>query len=177
MKGHVDQYRVSNGLAFNDQTKKFFHIDSAKGTVDRFDFDIISGTIKNRMVWFTLQKKNIPGVPDGMVIDADGNLWVAVFGAGRVIKIDGAKPESLLDTITLPAAQVHFAFSKPFLGVFDFLQITSVAFGGTNFDELYVTTGNVADAGRSTAEFPEGVTFRITGIGAKGLPAPSFKLD
>lgn len=108
LRSHVDQYRVSNGLAFNDKSKKFFHIDSAKKTIDRFDFDITSGIINDRKVWFTLQKKNIPGLPDGMVIDADGNLWVAVFGAGRVIKIDGAKPESLLDTVTLPAAQVRF---------------------------------------------------------------------
>jgi hypothetical protein len=53
-----------------------------------------------------LQKLSITGIPDGMTIDSDGNLWVAVFGGGRVLKVDGSKSETLLDTIEIPAEQV-----------------------------------------------------------------------
>jgi hypothetical protein len=53
-----------------------------------------------------LQKLSIPGIPDGMTIDSDGNLWVAVFGGSRVLKVDGSKSETLLDTIDIPAEQV-----------------------------------------------------------------------
>lgn len=47
------------------------------------------------------------GLPDGQTIDTDGNLWVAVFNGGCVIKIDPRKPETLLETIVLPAKQVQ----------------------------------------------------------------------
>lgn len=54
---------------------------------------------------FDLDKHNIPGVPDGMTIDADGNLWVAVFNGARLLKINPNTSE-LLDTIYFPAKQV-----------------------------------------------------------------------
>lgn len=60
----------------------------------------------NKQVHFSLSEHNIPGLPDGMTIDTDGNLWVAVFNGSRVIQIDGKKPETLLQTIELPAKQV-----------------------------------------------------------------------
>lgn len=41
-----------------------------------------------------------------MAIDTDGNLWVAVFGAYRLIKVDPRRPETLLQTIEIPANQV-----------------------------------------------------------------------
>lgn len=57
---------------------------------------------------FTLSKNGIDGFPDGMTIDVDGNLWVAVFNGYRVIKIDPRKPETLLQTIEIPAKQVFY---------------------------------------------------------------------
>jgi gluconolactonase len=45
LKSQVDNIKIANGLAFNDKTKKMFHIDSLKGTVDQFDFDITAGTV------------------------------------------------------------------------------------------------------------------------------------
>lgn len=106
--------------------------------------------VANREVIFILAKHSIPGVPDGQAIDTDGNLWVAVFGGGRVIKIDPRTPETILDTIYFPAKQ-----------------ITSVAFGGSNLDELYVTSANIVseDYERGTEG---GILYRVTGIGVKG---------
>jgi gluconolactonase len=45
LKSQVDNIKLSNGLAFNDKTKKMFYIDSLKGTVDQFDFDITTGSV------------------------------------------------------------------------------------------------------------------------------------
>lgn len=56
---------------------------------------------------FTLEQHQIQGGLDGMAIDTDGNLWIAVFNGFKVIKIDPRKPESLLETIDIPAKQVR----------------------------------------------------------------------
>ncbi|XP_063918059.1 regucalcin-like [Zophobas morio] len=157
---HVGEIRASNGLAFNDKTQKMYYIDTLKGAVDRFDLDVVEGKVSERKVWFTLKEHNVPGFPDGMTIDTDGNLWVAVFEGSRIIKVDGSKPETLLDTIEMPARQV-----------------TSLAFGGPNLDELYATTGTFAFGGDKPEPPVNGATYRITGLGVKGAPAVRFKLN
>lgn len=161
VKEVADQITISNGLAFNADIKKMYYIDTVTKTVDEFDFDIELGTIKNRHPIFTLSNHDIPGGPDGMAIDTDGNLWVATFGGGRIIKIDPRKPETLLYTISLPAKQV-----------------TSAAFGGRNLDELYVTTARVQlDKNEELLLPPEnGGLYRITGLGARGFKGEKFVL-
>ncbi|KAG5887000.1 hypothetical protein JTB14_024216 [Gonioctena quinquepunctata] len=154
-KNNVQKYRtevgISNGIAFNEQLQKMYYNDSFRGTVDQYDWDQ-QGTLKNLKPIFTKEKHGISeGIFDGMTIDTDGNLWVAVFGESKVIKIDPRRPETLLESIELPANQV-----------------TSVAFGGTNLDELWVTSGTLPDVPVG----PKGGSlFRITGINAKGFPA------
>jgi len=155
----VERIRIANGLAFNDKTKKLFYIDSLKGTVDQYDFDIINGKISNGKVFFTLSQQKLSGLPDGMTIDTNGNLFVANFGGGRVLKIDGKKPETLLETINLPA-----------------VEITSVAFGGKNLDELYVTSASLEYEGKTPEQPVNGATYRVTGTGSKGFPGVSFKI-
>ena len=55
---------------------------------------------------FDLESHGIPGFPDGMTIDTNGNLWVAVFNASRLLHVDPRTSE-LLTTISLPAKQVR----------------------------------------------------------------------
>ena len=45
-----------------------------------------------------------------MTIDSDGNLWVAAVAAGRVLKVDGGKPETLLDTVHFPTEYVDIYY-------------------------------------------------------------------
>ncbi|KAJ8967886.1 hypothetical protein NQ314_002591 [Rhamnusium bicolor] len=150
---------ISNGIAFITERKKMYYIDSPKQTIDELDFDIVNGTVANRNPIFTLARHDIPGSPDGMTIDTDGNLWVALFGGSRVIKIDPRKSETHLDTIRLPAKQ-----------------ITSVAFGGPNLDELYVTSGRLTIGGEELLPPDNGAVFKITGLNARGLPGVSAVL-
>lgn len=156
---HVSKIGISNGLAWSTALNKFYYIDSHRGTVDEYDFDIKNGTISNGKPIFSLEKNNVPGVPDGMAIDTDGNLWVAVFNGNRIIKIDPRKPETLLESIPIPAQQV-----------------TSVAFGGPNLDEIYVTTAKFTIDGNVLAPPNHGGTYRVTGINATGLPGVSVIL-
>lgn len=65
----------------------------------------INQFVANCEAVFDLEKYGIPGVPDGMTMDSDGNLWVAVFDGGRILHINPQTKE-LINTITFPAKQV-----------------------------------------------------------------------
>jgi gluconolactonase len=106
---------------------------------------------------FTIDGKRPTFVPDGMTIDANGSLYVATFGASKVFKINPATGAIELE-INFPAEQV-----------------TSAAFGGPNLDILYVTTA--AKEFKSPQPPPAGKLFKVTGLGVKGLPMKSVKLN
>lgn len=110
-----------------------------------------------------------------MTIDTDGNIWVAVFGASSVLKIDPMKPETLLETITLPSKQVCLRSINWLydMSSYIFFQPTSVAFGGENLDELYVTSANFKFNNVELSPPIDGGTYRITGLNVKGYPGVS----
>ncbi|CAH1980091.1 unnamed protein product [Acanthoscelides obtectus] len=154
VKSHRREIGIANGLAFDPKRNKMYYIDSFAGTVDQYDIDFTTGTLSNLQ---PICNRSTHGLDhclfDGMTIDSNGNLWVAVFNGSRVIQIDPRVPDKLLQTIEMPVPHV-----------------TSVAFGGDNFDELYVTTARFSP----TPGPLEGCTFRVTGINAKGLPPDEF---
>src|SRR5262249_56057889 len=94
-------------------------VESGPGVVHAFTFDAERGTISDRQVLVTLAEE--VGAPDGMTVDTDGDLWVAVYGGGRVHRYspDGELRQALL----VPARQS-----------------TSCAFAGHGLNRLYVTT-------------------------------------
>lgn len=110
---------ISNGLAWSERGDLVYYIDTARRSVDAFDFDAASGAFANRRVVASFEG---PGSPDGMTIDDEGCLWVALWGGSRVERIDPNSGERL--------AIVHVAAS----------QVTSAAFGGPRRDVLYLTT-------------------------------------
>lgn len=125
IKSHLDKVSIANGLAWDTKKNKFYYIDSPTRKVDVFDYNAKTGTISklknyvyellkkckiiyvlgNRQTAFDFDKYDIPGVPDGMTIDTDGNLWVAVFDGARVLHINPCSGE-LMTTIDIPAKQV-----------------------------------------------------------------------
>lgn len=147
---------ISNGLAWNMEDHSFYYIDSLEKAVTRYDYDVKTGEISNKRHIFDLAKHGIEGFPDGMTIDTEGYLYVAVFSGSCVIKIDPKKDE-LLQKIPIPVEQV-----------------TSVTFGGPKLDVLYVTTASMTIG--STQHPPAGALFKVTGLGAKGHPNLAVKL-
>lgn len=94
------------------------------------------------------------GGPDGMTIDENGDLWVAVFGTGTILNVNGNSGK-LIRKVNLPL-----------------LQVTSVAFGGKDLDELYVTSGAFKLSEQDKQRYPlSGCTLKITGLGVKGRRA------
>ncbi|XP_072380394.1 regucalcin-like [Diabrotica undecimpunctata] len=161
---HRDNVGCSNGLAFDYKLKKLYYNDSLKGTLDEYDFDIESGTISNLNhvlknfgddqsgdKVLVLDPEEFSGVCDGMTIDSEGNLWVVIIGSSKIVQIKPGKPATILQSVEFPTPQ-----------------ITSIAFGGPNLDELYVTSANFSS--QPKGESP-GCLFRVTGLNCKGIPA------
>jgi len=114
-------YKVTNGPAFSPDGRLMYHNDSARQVTYVFDLDGV-GSASNRRVLLQFGKGD--GYPDGMTVDAEGCLWIA-FWDGWCLRRFSPKGE-LLQTIEMPVA-------KP----------TSCAFGGSNLDELYVTSASI----------------------------------
>jgi sugar lactone lactonase YvrE len=97
-----------------------------------------------------------PGNPDGLTVDAEGCVWVALFGGSAVHRYtpDG----DLLAVVPIPAAQV-----------------TACTFGGPNLDRLYITTSRegLDDAAQATQPLA-GALFSVDVPGVRGLPALEF---
>lgn len=113
---------VSNGLGWSPDGARLYYIDSPTKRIDVFAYDPATGVAGNRRVFADLSASD--GVPDGLTVDADGCVWVAIWGGGvlRRFAPDG-RPDAVLQ---LPVA-------KP----------TSCAFGGPGMSDLYVTTARV----------------------------------
>ncbi len=149
----VDGVTTSNGTAWSPDGRKLYFIDSATQGVDVFDYDVATGAARNRTRLVTIDRAS--GIPDGMTVDADGDLWVACFGGGSVRCFSSVG--DLVDEIRLPVSQV-----------------TSCAFGGPGYSELYVTSASYRMTARQLEREPlAGATF-VCRPGVVGLPPAMF---
>jgi len=115
----VENLIVSNGLGWSPDNKRFYLTDTIKKTIYRYPFDIDNATLGEVEVFITVSEEGI--YPDGLAIDSEENIWVAMWGAGKIVcyKKDG----SILSSIELPAKNV-----------------TSCCFGGKDLKTLFVTS-------------------------------------
>jgi D-xylonolactonase len=142
----LDDAGLSNGMAFSRDWTQFFHTDSKRRVIRRFDFDASSGAITNPSVFAEVPEAE--GVPDGLTMDAEGYLWSARWDGSCVVRYapDGAEERR----VALPVKKVSCA-----------------AFGGPGYDELYVTT---AGGNRKAEEgMSAGALFRLR-PGVRGMP-------
>ncbi|GAA0806063.1 SMP-30/gluconolactonase/LRE family protein [Faecalicatena orotica] len=112
-----------NGLGWTKDSKKMYFIDSQTYTVQEFDFDLEKGSISNGRIAVEVPKEM--GLPDGMTVDDDGMLWIALWGGGCVSRWN-PKTGELLCKIEVPAKNV-----------------TACTFGGPDMNELYITTAKM----------------------------------
>lgn len=115
----VGDITIANGLDWSLDNRTLYYIDSATQRIDRFDFDPHTGDLSNRCPLIEIPPRE--GLPDGMTVDAEGHIWVALFRAGIVRRYSPSGKAEM--QVVLPASLV-----------------TSCAFGGREFDELYITT-------------------------------------
>ena len=151
----LDSVSISNGIVWTADRKTMYYNDTPTGTIQGFDYDDKTGEISNRRVVVRIARGG--GSPDGMTIDADGNLWVALWGSGSVGKFD-PRTGQLLQKIIVPAPNV-----------------SSCAFGGKNLETLYITTARAWVSEEKLKEFPlSGGLFAVK-PGVRGVPAEFYK--
>jgi sugar lactone lactonase YvrE len=115
---------ISNGMAWSLDARTLYYIDSASQDIWAFDYDRRTGNIYNRRIAFRIPKRL--GLPDGMTIDVEGMLWVALWGGGRVARWN-PQTGNLLETIRLPVSLV-----------------TSCSFGGPGLSVLFITSARTS---------------------------------
>lgn len=140
-------YTIANGPALMPGSEHLFHTDSKLGHVYRYRI-ADDGSLHDRSIFLDFAESD--GTPDGMTFDAEGGLWIALWGAGR---IERYAPDASLDrSIALPAAQ-----------------LTSCAFAGADLDRLFVTSAAEDD----TASPHAGALFEVD-AGVRGFAPRQF---
>jgi sugar lactone lactonase YvrE len=145
----LENVTISNGLEWSPDGSLAYYNDTPTQRVDVFDYDGESGLTGRRPF------AEIPaeaGGPDGLTVDDEGGVWVALYGGGAVRRYN---PEGVLDeVIEVPAEQV-----------------TACTFGGSNLDQLFITTSR---EGLGGGDDPlAGSVFR-SAVGVASLPVREF---
>ncbi len=141
---------ISNGLAWSPDGCIAYHVDSVTRTVSSYRFEATDGSLHDRGTVITVGAAR--GVPDGITVDAEGGVWVALWDGGGVHRYSASG--ELDEIISLPARRV-----------------TACTFGGVDLTDLYITTSRV---GVPPGEQPAaGALFRSQ-PGVPGLPVTPF---
>ena len=153
----LDNLSVSNGLVWTADKRTMYFIDTPTRKVQKFAFDNETGSISKQSDVIRIPESE--GKPDGMTIDAEGNLWIALYGGGAV----GCwHPETgeMLQKVTVPAPHT-----------------TSCAFGGEDLATLYITSARDGMAEDQLKKYPESGGIFAVKPGVKGVPAELFRSE
>ncbi|CAH0402491.1 unnamed protein product [Chilo suppressalis] len=152
---------ISNGMAWAPNNTILYYVDSETKKIDAFDFDLAEGTISKRRTILNLQKQGYAtAIPDGITIDKDGFLWVALMFNGSVLRID---PDSrrITETIKLPTSRT-----------------TSVTWAGPGLRHLVITTSRRNMAAEQLQEEPlAGSIFFFYHLNTSGIPSHKLQFE
>ena len=139
---------VSNGLEWSPDGALAYYADTATHRIDVFDYDRDAG-LTGRRPFVVLGED---GNPDGLTVDAEGGIWVALHGSGAVHRYDAAGRLDAVVEVPTP-------------------QVTACTLGGPRLDQLFVTTSR---EGMGPDDDPlAGALFRVD-AGVRGRPVREF---
>ncbi len=148
---------VSNGIGWSPDYNTMYYTDTQTFRLDAFDFDRQSGELSNRRI--VLRVASSMGLTDGMAVDCEGMIWLALWDGARIIRIDPEKGE-VLKELPVPA-----------------LRVTSLCFGGEGMDELFITSARTGLNQSKIAKYPDsGALFRQP-VGIRGMDVSSISLS
>lgn len=145
---------VSNGLAWDPDGITMYYIDSPTRKVAAFDYEAATGKLSNHRTAIEIPEGE--GFPDGMTIDTDGNLWIALWQGWGIVRYNPKSGERL-EKIDVPVERV-----------------TSCIFGGADHDELFITTASIGVDATSRPQLDAGALFHLK-TKYQGLPAVPFE--
>lgn len=147
---HLTGVTTSNGLDWSGDQRRMYYVDTGHPRIDVFDFDLERGTLSGRRAFAHVDP--VEGKPDGLVVDAEDHVWVALWRGHRVIRF--APDGSRVAVIDVPS-----------------LLTTKPAFGGPGLEDLYVTSARESLSAEELAAWPEaGGLFRFRPGVAGRLP-------
>lgn len=138
---------MSNGLAFTSEGDRLYSIDTTPGVVFTRDYDTTTGGVGPRNKFLHLHGES----PDGLCVDRDGNLWIAMWGAGQV-------------RCYSPMGQFVASVDV------DAPNTTSVAFVGAALDMLLITTAFEQLSDEQRARYPDSGRLFLVDVGVCGAP-------
>lgn len=97
---------IPNGMSWSKDDQIFYFTDSATKSIFAYDYDAATGSVSNKRVFFEVKEDGC--VPDGHAQDEEGNLWVAVWGGWKVVKVS-AKGETIAE-VRLPTRCITVSF-------------------------------------------------------------------
>ncbi|MGW5210266.1 SMP-30/gluconolactonase/LRE family protein [Streptomyces sp. NPDC004051] len=145
----LDDVTVSNGTGWSPDGRLMYYIDTPTRRIDVFDVDAASGSVTGRRPLAVVEDG--AGFPDGLTVDAEGCVWVALWDGAAVRRYT---PSGALDRVVeLPVPRV-----------------TACAFGGPGLSDLYVTTARVGLASPP----PLAGSLLVVPDAGRGLAPPAF---
>lgn len=147
------EYLLPNGIGWTKDNSTMFLNDTVAGATFALDFDLSTGSVGEARAIF--QPDAADGGPDGLTVDANDNIWCAMWDGGRVIKLarDGAELHRIEMPVRRPSA---------------------VAFGGEQMDQLLVTSATVGFSSKDFAQSPQAGGLFCVSVDATGKPENVF---
>ena len=143
----------SNGICWSKKADKMYYIDTPTKEIWCYSFENESGAIADKQVVINSEELGLAGSPDGMTIDADGMLWVAMCHGGLVVQVNPDNGK-VIQQVGFPCVET-----------------TACAFGGADLDRLFVTTG----VHKSLEEENAGRVLVVDGLRVHGREAFAYK--
>ncbi len=142
-----DDLGLSNGLGFTPAGDRLYSTDTVAGIVWIRDYDACTGGIGPRREFLRVRS----GKPDGLCIDREGNLWIAIWGAGEVRCYSPSAEQLAVVEVAAP-------------------NTSSAAFVGPALETLLITTASEQLSDAQLAEYPDSGRLFLADVGVTGLP-------
>ncbi|WP_420581441.1 SMP-30/gluconolactonase/LRE family protein [Reichenbachiella sp.] len=154
VKKQLDSITISNGIVWSKDQKTMYYIDTPNEHVKAYDYEVSTGKISNGRV--VVEIGGI-GYPDGMAIDSEDMLWIALWNGNMVGRWD---PDTgkLIGKINVPAHN-----------------ITSCAFVGEELDSLVITSARVDMSDEELESYPLAGSLFVAVPGVKGVKSVFYK--
>lgn len=149
----LDGVTTSNGIDWSPDGRLMYYVDTGTARIDVFDFDPDEGAISRRRPLVAIAEAD--GKPDGLVVDADGAIWLALWGGAAIRRY---APDGRLDrTIPVPVTYP-----------------TKCAFGGADLGDLFITSARRPMSAAELGREPHAGSLLCCRPGVTGRPPTPF---